>query len=202
VAGGRGAGPIAAPAEYGLAADPAPDRDCTPVANRDRPPMKLALGLAFLFLAPPSDHKRGLELLAEGKFAEAAEAFRAATATPPDDPELHSTLALALWRAGAAHEAEIAAEKAATLSDGAFAALRDGILGNVKFDEAKARLAGEVPDPQGARAAAERARDHFVHAAASGNAPPELARNLERTLALLAEIQRRIEEQEKQQQDG
>ncbi|MEZ5962221.1 MAG: tetratricopeptide repeat protein [Planctomycetota bacterium] len=163
--------------------------------------MKVVWTLALLLLAGGGDYARGVQLLKEGKFAEAVAALRAAAEATPTDAELQYDLALALWRAGQPHDAEIAAEKAATLSDGALAPLRDGILGNVKMDEAQQRLGGEAPDLQAALEAARRARDHFVHGAATDQAPPELARNLERALKLIADIEKKIEEQKQQQED-
>jgi tetratricopeptide (TPR) repeat protein len=161
--------------------------------------MKLAFLTAFV-LAPwtGSDHARGLQLMQEGKFAEAAAAFRAAAEADPDNAELHYNLALALWRAGEPHEAEIAAEKAATLSDGRLAALRDGILGNLAMDEAASKRTAQPPDLQGALVAAQRARDHYLHGAAVPQAPTELARNLERALTLMADLEKEIAAQEQQ----
>lgn len=164
--------------------------------------MKLALVLALLVPAFGGDHARGVQLMKEGKFAEAAEAFRAAAAAAPTDAELHYNLALAYWRAGNSGEAEIAAEKAATLSDGKLGALRDGVLGNLKFDAARAKLAGEQPDLSGALEQAHKARDHFVHGATAPGAPAELARNVERALKLIAEIEKKIEEQKQQQEQN
>lgn len=165
--------------------------------------MKTMWTLALLLTAASGggDHARGVQLLAEGKFAEAVVALRAAAESAPADAELQYDLALALWRAGQAQQAEIAAEKAATLSDGALAPLRDGILGNIKMDEAHAKLTGEQPDLQAALAAAEKARDHFVHGAAKPGARQELVRNVERALKLIADIEKKIEEQKQQQKD-
>lgn len=160
----------------------------------------LAVSLSLTASLSADDHARGLQLLAEGKFAEAAAAFRAAAAAEPTDPRVHYNLALALWRAGDAGAAEIAAEQAATLSDGRLVPLRDGILGNLKMGEAQAKLAGEQPDLQAALGLAKKARDHFLHGAAGAGAPAELTRNLERALQLIAEIEKKVEEQ-KQQDD-
>ncbi len=159
-----------------------------------------ALAVSLLLTASlcADDHARGLKLLAEGKFAAAAAAFRAAAAAEPTDPRVHYNLALALWRAGDAGAAEIAAEQAATLSDGKLVPLRDGILGNLKMGEAQAALAGEQPDLQASLGLAQKARDHFLHGAAEAGAPAELVRNLERALQLIAEIEKKLEEQEKQ----
>lgn len=164
--------------------------------------MKTRLLAVVLALAAPlaaNDHARGLLLLKEGKFAEAAAAFRAAAERDPADPRVHYNLALALWRAGDAAEAEIAAEKAATLSDGKLVPLRDGIFGNLRMSEAQGKLAAEQPDLQAALGAAQKARDHFLHGAAEAGAPAELTRNLERALQLIAEIEKKIEEQEKEE---
>ncbi len=161
----------------------------------------MLLGLVLAVLAPLSgdDHARGLQLLKEGKFAAAAAAFRAAAESDPTDPRVHYNLALALWRAGDAAEAELAAEKAATLSDGRLVPLRDGIFGNLRMSEAQGKLAGEQPDLQAALGAAQKARDHFLHGAAEPAAPAELTRNLERALQLITEIEKKIEEQKKEE---
>lgn len=158
----------------------------------------LAVSLSLTASLHADDHARGLKLLAEGKFAEAAAAFRAAADAEPTDPRVHYNLALALWRAGDAGAAEIAAEQAATLSDGRLVPLRDGILGNLKMGEAQAKLAGEQPDLEAAFGLAQKARDHFLHGAAQAGAPVELTRNLERALQLIAEIEKKIDQQEKQ----
>jgi hypothetical protein len=164
--------------------------------------LRRALVLALMSAAAAADeHARGVQLMAEGKFADAVTAFRAAAEADPKNAELQYNLALALWRAGDATAAEIAAEKAATLSDGRLASLRDGIHGNLKIDEAQHKLGGEQPDLQGALSAAQKARDHFVHGAAMRGAPAELTRNLERALALIADIEKKIEEQKQEQKD-
>jgi Ca-activated chloride channel family protein len=140
------------------------------------------------------EHEQGLRLLEQGRYEEAVAAFRRAEQADGPSAELCYNLALALWKAGRADEAETEAERAATLSDGALAPLRDGILGNLRLAAAQQR-AGE--DLQGALQAAEQARDHYLRGSLASGAP-ELARNLERALALIDELRKKQEEQEKQ----
>lgn len=145
------------------------------------------------------DQERGIQLLAQGKFAEAAAAFRAALESEGPDAELSYNLALALWRAGQLDEAETAAETAATLSDGALAHLRDGLLGNLRYTAAQEKEA--AGDLEGAAALARQARDHLLRGALSEDAPAEIARNLERAEKLIADLEKKIEEQKQQQEE-
>ncbi|MCK5944387.1 MAG: tetratricopeptide repeat protein, partial [Planctomycetes bacterium] len=57
------------------------------------------------------DRELGLELYAEGRYAEAQAAFARALKQEPDSAELQWNLALAAWRAGDLATAEVAAEK-------------------------------------------------------------------------------------------
>ena len=97
-----------------------------------------------------------------------------------------------------ADEAETAAEQAATLSDGEFNPLRDGLLGNVRY--AAARKV-EAEDLRAALGLAEQARAHYLRGAVALDGRPELARNLERALRLIEELKKKIEEQEEQQDE-
>ncbi len=188
-----------------------------------------ALWLAAMLLVPGGDRERGLQLYREGKFAAAADAFRAAIASDGDSAELQWNLALAGWRAGQVADAEAprkerfsaaeaAVEKYAALSSHAQPALHRGLLGAIRFDEAKALEAkadgvaaqpapaqpsgsaapGAQPeDPlpllEQALGKAEQARDHFVAAAEVGPSA-EIARNMERALRLIDELQKKIED--------
>lgn len=154
-----------------------------------------------LLLVVGEDPRRGLELLAAGKPAEAAEVFAAALRERPEDPELHYNHALALWRAGQPDAAEAAAERAAAYSDGRLAALRDGIVGNLRFEQSVAREQQAQPNLAQALALAEAAREHFERGALREHAPAELARNLERTLARIAELEQKLEEEKKEQEE-
>jgi hypothetical protein len=155
----------------------------------------LSLGLLLV----GGDEAKGHAAWNAGRYAEAVASFQAAARERPDDPKLHYNLALAAWRAGDVDAAELAAEKAATLSNGELAPLRDGILGNLRYDAArKAQGAGEL-DP--ALASAKAAVDHFARGAEVAPERIELRRNFERAQRLLDELQRQKDEQEKQKDD-
>lgn len=155
--------------------------------------------LVLLGFAPAGgEDERGLALFRQGEYAEAASAFRAAIEAEGPSAERSYNLALALWKAGQADEAETAAEQAATLSDGEFNPLRDGLLGNVRY--AAARKV-EAEDLRAALGLAEQARAHYLRGAVALDGRPELARNLERALRLIEELKKKIEEQEEQQDE-
>jgi hypothetical protein len=181
-----------------------------------------ALVLSMLWLLPGGDREQGLQLYREGKFADAAAAFQRALQSEGDSPELQWNLALASWRAGDLATAETAVEKYAATSSDQRTGLHAGLLGAIRHQQALADVAAadaagaaapppptaagqnEAPaDPlpllQKALQKATQARDHFVRGVKAG-ATPELRRNTERTLALIAELQRRIEELERQRQ--
>ena len=191
--------------------------------------MKTATLLSILLLAslPGGDREKGLQLYREGKFREAAAAFEAAIRSEGDSAELQFNLALARWRAGDLPDAETAVEKYVAMAGDARTDLHAGVLGAVRFDEAKAleakadALAGggappaqlaprqpaapaqpEDPLPllEQAVQKATQAKDHFVRGAVAGNSP-ELQRNTERTLRLLAELQKKIDELKKQREE-
>lgn len=178
--------------------------------------MKSIVLATLLALVPGGERERGLRLYREGRFVEAAAAFRAAIAEDGDSAELQWNLALATWRAGDLAAAETAAEKYAALDRAARPGLHAGLLGAVRHDEAKALqaqadaaagqppAAGEQPaDPlpllEQAKQKAEAARDHFVRGA-QAESLPELQRNLERSLRTIADLERRIEELKKQRE--
>ncbi|MFN7671202.1 MAG: hypothetical protein ACK5S5_12205 [Planctomycetota bacterium] len=185
--------------------------------------MKSIVLATLLALLPGGERERGLQLYRDGRFAEAAAAFRAAVAEDGDSAELQWNLALASWRAGDLAAAETAAEKYAALAKDAQPALHAGLLGVVRHGEAEALSAqadaaeaaeaagaGQPPaggaaptDPlpllQQAKAKAEAARDHFARGAAAAPSP-ELQRNFERSLRTIAALERRIEELQKQRE--
>lgn len=152
--------------------------------------------LLLFLLLPSGDQDRGLQLYKEGKFQEAAVAFQQAIATEGDSAELSYNLALALWRAGDRDGAETAAETAATLSDGRLAGLRDGVLGNLRYE-----LAQEISEQDLAIALqlARQARDNYLRGSLASETP-ELYRNLERAQNLIDELEMKLEEQEQDQQ--
>lgn len=180
--------------------------------------MKSIVLATLLALVPGGERERGLQLYREGRFVEAAAAFRAAIAADGDSAELQWNLALASWRAGELAAAETAAEKYMALDRAARPGLHAGLLGAVRHDEAKALQAqaeaagpgqppaagGDPPaDPlpllEQAKQKAEAARDHFVRGA-QAEPLPELQRNLERSLRTIADLERRIEELKKQRE--
>ena len=181
-----------------------------------------ALVLSMLWLLPGGDREQGLQLYREGKFADAAAAFQRALQSEGDSPELQWNLALASWRAGDLATAETAVEKYAATSSDQRTGLHAGLLGAIRHQQALADVAAAdaagaaAPPPPTAAGQAEapadplpllqqalqkatQARDHFVRGV-KAEATPELRRNTERTLALIAELQRRIEELERQRQ--
>jgi tetratricopeptide (TPR) repeat protein len=183
--------------------------------------MKTLLLAVALCTMPGGDREAGLRLYQEGRFAEAAAAFRAALAQDGDDADLHWNLALASWRAGDLATAETEAEKYAALAPAARVDLHRGLLGAVRHGEAQALeaeadrlLAGAVapsataaPDGkpaeplallQAALQKATQAKDHFV-AGAAARPTPELQRNTERTLRYMAALQAKIEALQQQQ---
>ena len=162
----------------------------------------------------------GLQHYAAKEYAQAVASFRQALEVTPDDPRLNYNLALALWRIGAMEAAETAAEKAAALSQGRLDARRDGILGNIRYDQARqiadakappARAPGSGagvpeqgsgPDLQKALELVGQSKDHFLRGAmASQPVDPVLLRNLERALVLEEELKKRQQEQDDKQQD-
>ncbi|MFN9947425.1 MAG: hypothetical protein ACK56S_11300 [Planctomycetota bacterium] len=183
--------------------------------------MKSIVLATLLALLPGGERERGLQLYRDGRFAEAAAAFRAAVAEDGDSAELQWNLALASWRAGDLAAAETAAEKYAALAKDAQPALHAGLLGAVRHGEAQALsaqadaaeaaagagqppaggAAATVPLPllQQAQAKAVAARDHFARGAAAAPSP-ELQRNFERSLRTIAALERRIEELQKQRE--
>ncbi|MFT4511723.1 MAG: hypothetical protein ACI89X_004017 [Planctomycetota bacterium] len=186
--------------------------------------MKILLLSTLLWSAfAGGDRERGMQLYKAGKYAEAQAAFAAALKDDPESAELQWNLALAAWRAGDLPTAEVAAEKYAANSDDVKEELHRGMLGTIRLAqsaefEAKADAAlaaaqagavplapeEEAPDPlallKTALMKAATAKRHFVRGVRA-NPTPELLRNTERTLRKIAELEKRIEELEKQKQE-
>jgi len=183
--------------------------------------MKTLLLSSLLFVLPGGDREEGLALYQQGRYADAAAAFRRAIESEGDSADLQFNLALASWRAGDLATAETAVEKYAALADAARADLHAGMLGAVRYDEAKAleaqsdaaqaALATPPADPEAqpedplppleqALEKARQARDHFVRGATEV-ASPELLRNTERALTYIAELEDKIEELKKQREE-
>ena len=183
------------------------------------------LGWSLLLAALPaqgSEREKGMQLYKDGRYPEAVAAFVAALASDGESAELQYNLALANWRAGKLDDADKAVEKYAALAGNARMDLYAGVLGALRFDEAKALekqadallAAGGQPAP-GAPAAAQpedplavleqaqqkavQAKDHFVRGATAATSP-ELLRNTERTLRYLDDLQKKIDELKKQRE--
>ena len=167
----------------------------------------------FLLLAAsaPDPTGDGVKLYAQGKYKEAVAAFQKALALRPDDPRLNYNLALALWRSGDPFGAEAAVEKAALGADGSFDGLRDGILGNLRYDRAKVVAATAKQDPQKevevleeAVQLAGTARGHFQTGAVAESGRgrgAELVRNLERAIKLEEELKKQLEDAKKRREE-
>ncbi len=164
------------------------------------------------------DMQAGLQLYAEGRYDAAAAALRQAEASAAESPELQYNLALASWRAGDLPTAETAIEKYAALSRKPRVDLHAGLLGAVRFEEARrleaaADAASALPagapggaqpqDPlpllEQALAKAKQAQEHFVRGTVAAGSP-ELRRNTERALRYIAALQKKIDELEKQRE--
>lgn len=182
--------------------------------------MKILLLCAMFCLPPGGDRERGLQLYRDGHYADAAAAFRDAIASEGDSAELQYNLALALWRAGMLPDAETAVEKYAAMAGAPRIDLHRGVLGALRFDEAKALQqrgegllgasqtlqprpnAGAPDEPpaedplavfEQALGKAVQSKEHFVRAAAAAPSP-ELLRNTERALRLVDELQKKVDE--------
>ena len=137
-------------------------------------------------------------------------AFRKALESYPDDPKLHYNLAQALWRAGDLDAAETAAEKAATLGGPRLEGLRDGLLGNLRYDQAR-QMGEEKVDPkeqqgklEAAIEKAGQARRHLQRGALAletdeRGSGAQLMRNLERTIQLQKKLKKQLEDLKKEQ---
>jgi len=103
--------------------------------------MKTLLLCACLLAAHGGDREKGLQCYREGRYVEAAAAFRAAIESEGDSAELQYNLALASWRAGDLAAAETAVEKYAAMAGDARTELHAGLLGALRHEEAKLREA-------------------------------------------------------------
>jgi Ca-activated chloride channel homolog len=150
--------------------------------------------------------KDPMQLYQQGRYAEAVHAFRKALEDDKGDPLLNYNLAVSLWRQGEADEAETAAEKTATLSEGRLDALRDGILGNLRFEAALKKAAEQTKGPRSKilEAAVDlmvQARKHYQRGAVRPGAGPALARNLERAIRKEEELRKQLEEEKKKEEE-
>jgi len=172
----------------------------------------------------------GAERFAAGDYAGAAVAFEKELQSRKEDPALLYNRALAAFRAGDLAAAEDAIERYAAAPGGGRVDLHKGLVGNIRYREAEAlrrRASGDAaPSPLQPRAQqaapqqaedpiplleeaiekAKAARDTFA-SAADGKPEPAIARNLERALRLIAELEKQLEDakeqrDEQQKQDG
>jgi hypothetical protein len=191
--------------------------------------MKILLLCACLLAVHGGDREKGLQCYREGRYAEAAAAFRAAIESEGDSADLQFNLALASWRAGDLAAAETAVEKYAAMAGDARTELHAGLLGALRHEEAKMReaeadalIAGSgqptvAPNapPNGAPSAApqdpmplleqalqkaNQSEDYFLRGV-KAKATPELQRNVERSLRTIEEIEKKIEELKKQRKE-
>ena len=183
--------------------------------------MKTLLLCACLLAWPGGDREKGLQCYREGRYAEAAAAFRAAIASEGDSADLQFNLALACWRAGDLAAAETAVEKYAAMAGDARTELHAGLLGALRHEEARLReaeadalIAGsgqpsvapdaapEDPLPllEQALQKAVQSQDYFLRGVKAKPAP-ELLRNVERSLRTIEEIEKKIEELKKQRKE-
>lgn len=183
------------------------------------------------FAAAQDGLQAGAQLYDQGKYGEAAAVLRQAEGHAQESPELQYNLALASWRAGDLAAAETAIEKYAALSKASRVDLHAGLLGAVRFDEARlleasadAAAAGGVGGPAGVPAGAPagasppspppdplplleqalvKARQAQAHFVRGAVAAEsaELRRNVERSLRYVAALQKKIDELKKQREE-
>lgn len=175
--------------------------------------------LAVLAMScPAQDPAAAARKFAERDFAGARAEYDKAAAAEPATPEWQYDRALAAFRAGDLDAAVDAIERYAAMPGGGRVDLHHGLLGNVRFLEAKAlqqsavgsgaanppapdaKPADPVASLEAAVQKAKTARDAFVRGAAAPEASPALARNAERAVRLLRELEQQLEEAKKQRE--
>jgi len=174
--------------------------------------------------APTGRDASGAERFAAGDYTGAAVAFEKELQARKEDPALLYNRALAAFRAGDLSAAEDAIDRYAAAPGGGRVDLHKGLLGNIRYREAEAlrrRASGDAAasplQPRGQQVAPEQAedpielleaaigkaksaRDTFA-SAADGKPEPAIARNLERALRLIAELEKQLEEAKKQRDE-
>lgn len=174
--------------------------------------------------APTGRDASGAERFAAGDYTGAAVAFEKELQTRKEDPALLYNRALAAFRAGDLSAAEDAIDRYAAAPGGGRVDLHKGLLGNIRYREAEAlrrRASGDAAasplQPRGQQVAPEQAedpielleaaigkataaRDTFA-SAADGKPEPAIARNLERALRLIAELEKQLEDAKKQRDE-
>lgn len=174
--------------------------------------------------APAGRDASGAERFAAGDYTGAAVAFEKELQTRKEDPALLYNRALAAFRAGDLSTAEDAIDRYAAAPGGGRVDLHKGLLGNIRYREAEAlrrRASGDAAasplQPRGQQVAPEQAedpielleaaigkataaRDTFA-SAADGKPEPAIARNLERALRLIAELEKQLEDAKKQRDE-
>ena len=195
------------------------------------PILPLALLLAHLFALGNAQTvpANGAELYQQGKYDEAVKAFRQDTEQHPEAAAAQYNLALSLWRKGELLAAEEAIERYAAMAGGGRGELHHGMLGNLRYEEAKALEAmGDAPptkpappsSPQPGQAAAKpaeqpspsqiydqaidkakAAKSEFMRAIAASATAAEVARNTQRSLQLIAELTKKRDEAKKREEE-
>ena len=174
--------------------------------------------------APAGRDASGAERFAAGDYTGAAVAFEKELQARKEDPALLYNRALAAFRAGDLSAAEDAIDRYAAAPGGGRVDLHKGLLGNIRYREAEAlrrRASGDAAasplQPRGQQVAPEQAedpielleaaigkataaRDTFA-SAADGKPEPAIARNLERALRLIAELEKQLEDAKKQRDE-
>ncbi len=174
--------------------------------------------------APTGRDASGAERFAAGDYTGAAVAFEKELQARKEDPALLYNRALAAFRAGDLSAAEDAIDRYAAAPGGGRVDLHKGLLGNIRYREAEAlrrRASGDAAasplQPRGQQVAPEQAedpielleaaigkaksaRDTFA-SAADGKPEPAIARNLERALRLIAELEKQLEDAKKQRDE-
>ena len=195
------------------------------------PILPLALLLAHLFALGNAQTvpANGAELYQQGKYDEAVKAFRQDTEQHPEAAAAQYNLALSLWRKGELLAAEEAIDRYAAMAGGGRGELHHGMLGNLRYEEAKALEAmGDAPptkpappsSPQPGQAAAKpaeqpspsqiydqaidkakAAKSEFMRAIAASATAAEVARNTQRSLQLIAELTKKRDEAKKREEE-
>lgn len=153
----------------------------------------------------------GVALFRAGRFEEARAAFESAAARTRDAADagrLRYDAALAALRAGNLDAAEAAARAATTSGGDELRGACEMLLGNVAFERARAAEAdARVPGAPSytfdrAIALCDAARQSWQRAALTREDWPAARRNVERAVALLAELERERANAQQQEQQG
>lgn len=148
---------------------------------------------------PPGDRAaEGNRLFEAGKYEEAASKYGEGLVDAPESPLLQFNLGTALYKQGKYAEAVASLSKVAASTDAAWSARAAYNLGNAQY---RLGANAEANDPQAALASYGQALVSYKHAmaAAPNDADPKF--NHEFVSRKLAELKKRLEEQQKQQNE-